>query len=69
MNVPKGSSPEIFGAEPVNGCGRWASMDRFYLTLICGGIILLVIALALSAPTASRDDRANTVIVLHSGQR
>jgi hypothetical protein len=42
-------------------------MDRFFLSMICGGILLLVTALALTAPK----DRANIqpdVAVLLSGR-
>jgi hypothetical protein len=44
-------------------------MDRLYLTIIFGGIILLVTALALSAPGDPRNGRADDVVVLHAPRR
>ena len=44
-------------------------MDRLYLTIIFGGIILLVTALALTAPGGSRNDRADDIVVLHAPKR
>jgi hypothetical protein len=42
-------------------------MDRLYLAIIFGGIILLVTALALSAPGDSR--KADDIVVLHAPRR
>ena len=55
------------------GTGRPAwpldTMDRLYLAIIFGGIVLLVTALALAAPEDSRNGRADDIVVLHAPQR
>jgi hypothetical protein len=45
------------------------SMDRLYLAIIFGGIILFVTALALSAPDGSRNGRADDIVVLYAPRR
>ena len=44
-------------------------MDRLYLAIIFGGIILLVTALALTAPDGSRNGRVDDIVVLHAPRR
>jgi hypothetical protein len=43
-------------------------MDRFYLTIICGGILLLVTALALTAPQDLGNGHPDQAILLDGGQ-
>jgi hypothetical protein len=44
-------------------------MDRFYLSLVCGGIVVLIAALALTAPKDLRDGRPEAALLLSGGQR
>jgi hypothetical protein len=55
--------------EPPAGTGRWQPMDRLCLTLVCGGIVMLVTALSLTAPEGSPRDRADIAILLNGVQR
>jgi len=55
--------------EPPAGTRRWQPMDRLCLTLVCGGIVLLVTALSLTAPEGSPRDRADVAILLNGVQR
>jgi hypothetical protein len=55
--------------EPPVGTGRWQIMDRLCLTLVCGGIVMLVMALSLTAPPGSPRDRADVAILLNGAQR
>jgi hypothetical protein len=44
-------------------------MDRLCLTLVCGGIVVLVTALSLTAPESSPRDRADVALLLNGVQR
>ena len=44
-------------------------MDRFYLMLVCTGILVLVTALALNAPKEPRSGQLDATILLNSGKR
>lgn len=46
-----------------------APMDRFYLAVICGRILLPVTAPALTVPVDLHNSRANGVVVLDGAQR
>jgi hypothetical protein len=46
-----------------------ATMDRFYLVLACAGIVVLVTALALSAPKEPRGGQPDATVLLNSGRR
>jgi len=56
-------------AEPFAGYGRWQAMERLCLTLVGGGILILVTALSLTAPEGARSDRADVAILLNGAQR
>ena len=56
------------GTEP-SRTRRWQPMDRFYLMLVCTGILVLVTALALNAPKEPRSGQADATILLNSGKR
>jgi hypothetical protein len=43
-------------------------MDRFYLTIICGGILLLVTALALTAPQDLKSGHPDRAILIDGAQ-
>jgi hypothetical protein len=44
-------------------------MDRFYLMLVCTGIVLLVTALALNAPKEPRSGQPDTTILFDGVQK
>jgi hypothetical protein len=44
-------------------------MDRFYLSMVCGGIVLLVTALALTAPKDLHGGGPDAAVLLSGVQR